>query len=173
MSKSIIGTIIIFLLLILGTIFFLWPKYQAFNNLKFEIKERKTELENKEKYFSELNNISSKLKDYSVEFSKIDSALATNAVAPEVINFLAQKSSQNGLILEKVDLGKISPMTKDSKIQMYPFNLSLSGFYPALRNFLSSLQQSAKLIEVDSVKFSEAEKGGIFSFDLKITTYSY
>jgi Tfp pilus assembly protein PilO len=173
MQKVIIYIFIIFLCLILGVIFFGWPEYKNFNNLKLQIEERKAELENKNKYFSELNSISLKLKEYGSDLSKIDSALPTTSIVPDVINFLAEKSSQNGLILEKVKLDKISPLEKDSKIQKISLTLSLSGFYPALRSFVYSLQKSAKLIEVDSIMFSESQPGGIFSFNLRIKTYSY
>ena len=94
-------------------------------------------------------------------------------IVPDLINFLAEKSSQNGLILEKVNLDKISSLEKNSKIQKISLSLSLSGFYPALRNFISILQKSAKLIEIDSIIFSESKTGGVFSFNLKIKTYSY
>ncbi len=173
MQKVIISIFIIFLCLILGVIFFWWPEYKNVANLKLEIKERKAELENKNKYFSELDSISLKLKEYGSEFSKIDSALPATPIAPGLINFLAEKSSQNGLILEKVNLDKISPLEQDSKIQKISLSLSLSGFYPALRSFVYSLQKSAKLIEVDSIMFSQPQPGGIFSFNLKIKTYSY
>lgn len=173
MEKKIITTFFIFLCLVLGVIFFWRPQYENFNNLKLEIEKRKTELENKKKYFSELSAVSSKLKDYEEEILKIDSALSETAVAPDLINFLAERSSQNGLILEKVSVDKISPFEKDSKIKKISLTLSLSGFYPALKNFIYNLQQSAKLIELDSLAFSETKTGGIFSFILTIKTYSY
>jgi len=172
MQKIIINIFIIFLCLILGVIFFGWPEYKNFNNLKLETEARKAELENKKKYFSELNSISLKLKEYDSELSKIDSALPVTSIAPDLINFLAQKSSQNGLIMETVSLDKISP-SEGFKIQKISLSLSLSGFYPALRSFIYSLQKSAKLIEVDSIAFSQPQPGGIFSFNLKIKTYSY
>lgn len=173
MQKTTISVIVLFVCLIAGVIFLWWPKYKDFNNLKLEIAGKKTELETKEKYFSELNNVSSKLKEHSLELSKIDSALPNPPIVPNLINFLAEKSSQNGLILEKVNLDKISSLEKNSKIQKISLSLSLSGFYPALRNFISVLQKSAKLIEIDSIIFSESKTGGVFSFNLKIKTYSY
>ena len=173
MQKVIINIFIIFLCLILGVIFFGWPEYKNFNNLKLEIEQRKAELENKKKYFSELDSISLKLKEYGSELSKIDSALPATPIAPDLINFLAERSSQNGLILEKIKLDKVSPLQQGSKIQKISLSLSLSGFYPALRSFVYSLQKSAKLVEVDSIMFSQSQPGGIFSFNLKIKTYSY
>lgn len=173
MQKITVSVIILFLCFVAGLIFVWWPKYKEFNNLTLEIKTKKVELESKEKYFSELNNVSSKLKEHSLELAKIDSALANAPIVPDLVNFLAEKSSQNGLILEKVDLDKISSLEKNSKIQKISLSLSLSGFYPALRNFLSSLQKTAKLIEVDSIAFSQPKQGGVFSFNLKIKTYSY
>lgn len=174
MQKTIINITILFIILVVGVAFFWWPKYKDFNNLRLEVKARKIEVENKEKYFSELNNISIKLKEeYGSELAKIDIALPKTSIMPDLLNFLAEKSSQNGLILQRVSLEKTTPLEVGSNIQKISLRLSLSGFYPAFKNFLSSLQKSAKLIEVDSIIFSESKEGQIFSFDLKIKTYSY
>lgn len=173
MQRKILYTTLLFICLLLGIIFFWWPKYKNFNNLKLEIKEKKIELENKERYFSELNSVFSRLKDYNLELAKIDSALPQSFSLADLLNFLTEKSSQSGLILERVNIDKISPLQQDSKIKKISLNLSFSGFYPNLKNFLFSIQNSAKLIEVDEIKFSSPKEGESFSFDLKIETYSY
>lgn len=173
MQKITIATIIIILCLVAGIIFFGWDEYKEFNNLKFQLESSKADLKSKQEYFSKLNEVLAKLNENDVELAKIDSALPATSVVPEMVNFLAEKSSQNGLILEKVDSEKISPLTKGSKIQKVSLDLTLSGFYPALRNFISSLQNSAKIIEINSIKFSEPKQGDVFSFNLIIETYSY
>lgn len=173
MQKTIVNTAIIFICLIIGVIFFWWPKCKDFNNLRLNVEEKKTELANKEKYFSELNEVSSKLKEYSTELSNIEAALPSTSTIPELVNFISKKSSQNGLILENVNVEGVSPTEINSKIKKISLSLSLSGFYPAFKSFLYSLQKNARLIEVNSIVFSEPLQGEIFTFNLKIKTYSY
>ncbi len=173
MRKITIGIFIVFLGLILGAIFFGWPEYQKYTNLRFDLASKKVELGDKEKYFSQLSSVSATLKEHNVERSKIDSALPATSIVPDLVNFLAEKSSQNGLILERADVKKISPLDKNSKVQKISLDFTLSGFYPALRNFISSLQKSAKLIEISSIIFSQPQQGNVFSFNLSIDTYSY
>lgn len=173
MQKNFINTTIILVLLLGGATFFLWPKYKDFNGLRMNVQEKKTEMANKETYFSKLNEASLKLKNYGSELQKINAALPATATVPELVDFLAKKSSENGLILERVTLDKISPLEKDSQTQKISLNISLSGFYPSLKNFLSSLQKNSRLIEVDSILFSEPDLGNTFTIDLKIKAYSY
>jgi len=173
MQKNFVGTIIILICLIGGAVFFLWPKYKDFNNLRLSVQDKKAELANKEKYFSELNDISQKLKEYNSELQKINASLPATATVPELVDFLAKKSSENGLILEKVILDKISPLEQDSQIQKISLSISLSGFYPGLKNFLSSLQKNSRLVEIDSILFSEPQAGKTFTIDLRVKAYSY
>ena len=170
---KILPIILISLLLILGMIFFWWPKYQEFGDLRMKMKERKTELENKDKYFSELSQLSEKLKEYSSELAVVDSALPKTFGVPDAFNLLEKECSQNGLVLEKVNLENVSPIEKESKIIRIPLGFSVSGTYPAFKNFLQSIQKNARLIEVESISFSSPQKGNVFSFELIIRVHSY
>ena len=173
MQKPILFSLFILTLLVLGVIFLWWPKYQDYSNLKFDIAGKKAELQNKNEYFSQLSDLSLKLKEYGTELSKIDSALPLSPEVKDLLNFLGKTSSQNGLILEKVNLEKISPLEKNSKILKTSLTFSVTGYYPAFKNFLSGLEKSGRLIEVESVSFSSSKKEEAFPFDVKIKTYSY
>lgn len=178
--------LIIFILLIflvLGTIFIWWPKYQDFSALNLKIKEKETELQNKEEYFSDLSQLSRKLKEeYSSEIAKIDLALPTDFSVFELLILLKKESSQNGLILEKFDIGSIPSLGASKEpleVREIPINISLFGSYSALKNFLSSLQKNTRIFDVKSISFSSSKKeeekkeGEIFNFNLTIKTYSY
>jgi Tfp pilus assembly protein PilO len=173
MEQKILISVSLSILLILGIIFLWWPKYQDFNNLRFEVRKKEVQLENKEQYFSELEGYSLKLKGYSSELSKINSALPENPGIPDLLLFLEKTGSQNGLALEKVHLDKISPLEQNSEIKKISLNLSFSGSYPAFKSFLSMVEKNARLIGVESISFSTPAKGEIFTFDLTIKTYSY
>lgn len=178
-------TFIFLILLVLGTIFIWWPKYQDFTALQLKVETKKRELQSKEEYFSNLFQLSKKLKEeYGSEIAKIDLALPTDFSVFELLALLRMESSRNGLILGKFDIGSI-PSLEGSRERLemreIPINISLLGSYSAFKNFLSSLQKSARFFNIQSISFSpvkeeeKKEEGEreTFNFNLTIKTYSY
>lgn len=173
-----------FLFIILIGFFLIWPEYQKFSTLQLEIKAKETELGNIEEYFSKLNQLSQELKDYEGQITKLSSSLLPDSslTAITLINFVQKASSQNGLILVKIEPFTITPpkpLTTSSgasqsqtKVKEIYFDFEVSGSYSALKNFLNTLEKSAKIIEVENISFSLKEKE-IPTFKLEIKTYSY
>jgi len=168
-------TILINLLAVFLIGFFLvWPQYQNLRRLNIEIQTKRTELQYKEEYFSNIKTISEELKKYETELSKIDSALPSGPSLPSLFNFLEKTSSQNGLIFKYVGTFSVTPLEANSGIKGIYLNIAVAGSYPAFKNFLASLEKTARLIEVDNISFSTPQKAEEpFSFNLKIKAYSY
>lgn len=173
------------LIVILIGFFLIWPEYQKFSTLRLEIKARETELGYIEEYFSKLQKLSQELKNYESQLTKLFSSLLPDSslTAISLINFIQRASSQNGLILKKTESFTITspklPTTSpgvsqpQNKVKEISFGFEVSGSYSAFKNFLNILEKSAKIIEVENVSFSFAEKEEIPTFKLKIKTYSY
>ena len=66
-----------------------------------------------------------------------------------------------------------SPQTTLAKLKETQIKLQLVGSYPSLKSFLSDLEKSSRIIEVDSLSFATPEEIGPFTFDLVIKVYSY
>jgi len=176
---------IFFLVISLIGVFLVWPKYQELKNFSEEIKAKETEFGYIENYFQKLNQLSQELEKYETQISKIDFALSSNSSLTllSLVNFLQSASSQNGLIFKELSSFSItSPKppagtpTPESqplpKIKEISLGFEVSGSYFALKNFLRTIEKSAKLIEVENVSFS-IEKEGLSPFSLDIKTYSY
>lgn len=184
MPRLLTAIISLFLTLIL-VLFFLWPKYQKLREIQAEIKVKEVERKNQEDYISHLYELSEKLKEYQREILVIDSALPPRPDLPSLLNFLQKVSGQNGLIFKKLGSFSIALPKKPevvpglpqetkspSEIKEISLDFEVSGSYSALKNFLSSLERSARLIKLESLSFS-SEEGEITSFKLKIKTHSY
>lgn len=184
-----IATIIVCLILsvVLG-FFVLWPQYQKFSDERWHVKEKEAERSNQEEYFSHLAELSEELKGYEKELSKIDSAFPQSPDIPDLLNFLALTSSQNGLIFKQVNsflLGSLIKPTPASENEEVPANryrditidFEVSGEYFALKNFISALEKSARIIEIESIKLEkklgESKEESLSSYNLKIKTYYY
>lgn len=179
-------TPIIFVLIIVGLIaggyFFIWPKYQEFNQKKQEVEFTDEEFRAKEEYLLNIENNLKELSKYKEEVSKIDSVLPSDPSIAALMNYFQKESSQNGLILKKIDVsGLFTEAEAQSKIQKMPFSITVSGSYDSFKNFVLAVYKNTRLIEIKSIEFStnyeETKKGiiakDLFDFDLEVETQSY
>lgn len=148
------------------------PKYRVLNSFKQEILEREAELRSQEEYFQQLQGISGEVESYKDSFLKIKFALPKDYSTTELFNFFQKVASQTGLIL-----GQMSPsesvLTKEEKIRTNRISLSLIGSYFDFKNFLSIIEKSARLIEVDNISFSHPTKRELVDFKISTRVHSY
>lgn len=161
-----------FLTLILG-VGFLWPKFQDLREVQKNIKEKEERLQSNEEYFSNLEEIKINLEEYQGELSKINSALPDDLSLPSLFDFLQKTSSQSGLVLKGISPFAISSPEEFPALKEIQFGLEVIGSYPSFKNFLSILEESARMIEVKNISFLSPEKGKPFTFSLRIKVYSY
>lgn len=176
-NKLLITVICLLFTIVLG-VFLAWPQYQDLKSLQKKNIEKKTELQYKEEYFLNLKEISEELKQYPDSLSKIDSFLPSYLSLPNLFNFLQKMSSEYGLILKTIGQLTTSSLKEREKVQQHSLDLSLSGSYSSFKNFLSGLEKSARLAEVEFIYFSTPKeklltKETPFTFNIKIKFYSY
>ena len=166
------STIIItcFLLTIILGAFLLYPKYQDFVVIKKQVEAKENQLQSKQEYLSNLSQNSEQLKEYQEKLLVINTALPSTLSLPSLFDLLQKTASQNGLILKDMDS---SLVTNPEGIQEVRVDLKAVGFYSGFKSFISVLEKSARMIEIESFSFSTPEEGEIFDFVLTIKAYSY
>jgi len=163
---------------------FLLPKFQEFSGLRQRVEEKRNEIKYKQEYFSNLTETKTELKKYEAELSKIDSALPDDSFMPSLFNYLQKSSSQSGLVLKDMGTFNISQSEKAPNLKEITLSLGVSGPYSSFKSFLSNLEKSTRMIEVESVSFSASqeqqtlEEGkqkekDVFNFNLILKVYSY
>jgi len=66
------------------------------------------------------------------------------------------------------------PLAKEgARMKATEFNLSLSGTYSGFLGFLSSLEKSSRLIEIDQISLSSVKEDQPTNFEIKLKIYSY
>lgn len=175
MNKLITSVIFLSLALILGREL-VWPNHQKLKSSEQEIKEKKVEVETKKEYFQHVEKVSEELKNYQAQLAKIDSALPLNPDLEILLHFLQETSSKSGLDLTDIKPPITQQIAKEKElleIKEIELSFRVVGYYTAFKAFLSALERSARLIEVESISFSSSEKEEPQSFELKIKVYSY
>ncbi len=165
---NIIVVFVAVILVLLSSLVF--KKYETLNLVKGQISIKEDELQYQEEYFQKLKNISDKLQENKDSLLKIESALPKSPQVPELLAFIQKSTSQSGLMLGDINLGL---MSAEDNIKKTKVNFILIGDYIGLKKFISFIENSSRLTDVNSIYFSYPEKGELFKFNLKITAYSY
>jgi len=171
-SIPMIIAVCFFFSLILGALI-LWPRFQDLRTIQTAVKDISEEVQYQEQYFSQLADIQNKFKNYEEKLSKIDSALPNDPSLASLFNFLQKASSQSELILKGISSFTISYSENNPSLRKAQLSLEVSGSYSAFKEFLSTIEKSARLIEVENISFSTPKEEDIFTFNLRIKVYSY
>jgi len=159
------------------TITLILPKKEILDSVQKKVAEKMAEIQGKEEYLLNLSRLSAELKNYPSSLSKIDLALPAEPNLPGLFDFLQKVTSQSGLILVSLRPSAAFPAVvleeRAPEFQETRFNLEVSGSYPAFKDFLSLLEKSARLIEVEAVSFSSGLGEGLIKFELTIKVRSY
>ena len=178
MPKILISGIILVVIL-LGGFFLIWPEYQKWQDLIVNVADKKAELETVKEYFSSLEATSEELKTHQEALAKIQSALPNDPSVPSLMNLIQKSALENGILLKKVDSFSVS----GESIKKITIPVTVVGAYSSLKGFISSLEKSARIIDINVITYSSAksatkESSSIVeeelpSFNLSITANSY
>ena len=190
MKRPVISITIISLAVILLAFFVILPEYEALNSKNLQVEEKKSEFKKINDYFEDLSLQNEELEKYELEIAKIDSALPDNPSMPSVFYFIQNTAEENEISLTEVNMGysRIKEGIEESEIldiKENRFSVSVVGSYSSFKDFLSVLEKSARLIEIEEIYFSSFGKTeattelivfspseDIFSFDLEMKVYS-
>lgn len=151
--------------------FWIFPQYKSFQEVNTQLQNKRIELRDKEEYFSKIEMAKAALEEYKGELSKIDSALPSEPFLSSVLNVLEKTSIENGLVLSQIGFSKV--LDSSRALKEIRLEIGVTGSYPAFKNFLSTLENNSRLIEVENISFSTPKEKEPFTFDLDIKTYSY
>jgi len=157
------------------------PDFQTLQNLNKKIEGQRSVLNYRIEYFKKLQDVKAQIEQYQPELDKIDVALPDDPSMPSIFDYLQRNCSQSGLVINSMGSFSIASSAKYPSLKEVSLALGVSGPYESLKNFLSVLEHSSRLIDVESVSFgAPEEKQGasnqpkdIFSFSLNIKVYSY
>ncbi len=168
------GLILSLLSIAFFALFAIRPTLITIASLIKEIDNKQMIAEKLEEKINALSRARSEYIDLSSSLPLIEEALPQEANLSLFIRQLETLAVQNGVILRSIQFGEISlrgekvskslPVTtKEIESLQVPFNLSVSGSYKNLKNFLQSLEELRRLTVVSSFVFKmEKEKEGRF-----------
>jgi len=176
-DRPIAIALILFVILLL-LFFLVVPEYKTFVSLQSDLGQKKAEFNAEFDYYAAISRIYFDLQSRQDDIKKIDDALPQNPDLGEIVYFFQLTAKQNGLVAKNLFLSKTpsvptgSEAQSSGKVKDITFSISLSGDYPSLEGFISSLERSSRIFEVSNVSF-ESETGAPYTFNLQVKTHSY
>lgn len=176
--------VVVFVINLVAIFLFVIPKYEDSSHLDRVLAARQSEYENQSQYRLKL---SSALRDLQVRediVQKVDEALPSNPSLAEIIHFLNKKATENSLSVINITLSHRAAATElgtSASIKDISFMVNLTGSYLDLKRFLSSLEKSTRLLQVQTISLVPTSRTQVvgqqvlknYNFSLEIKTYSY
>lgn len=155
-DKPITTAIVLFLSLV--AIFYLvMPKYNAYQDIMKKIGIEEAKFNGQDAYYSAINKNYNQLMQYKDNLSKIDEALPSKSAFSLLMNLLYKKSADSGIVIQSISGTNTQAAGPGKSVKEIDLSLSLSGSYPAFKNFLYSLEKSARIIDNQDFNFSVAQ----------------
>lgn len=173
------------------------PGYEQLSQKRAELISEQTRLEEAKEINQKLQDLIAQYNQYKNQAGKISMALPTEEDIPNLLVTLETMAAENGLVLQSLDAsspalstermvsprssreGQVTPPSKP--YQQLDIKMSLNGSYGALKNWLASLEQNLRIIDVKTISFGSGkgegmvtEEGGasdIFDYDIGAVTY--
>jgi|GEM_PF-599157 len=167
MSRNYLEAFIIVLITAALGFFLVLPKYDEQKGIRQKIEEKNAEVKNRQDYYNNLENEVADLERYSEALQKVDTALPDAPDAPALMNFIQAAAMQSGLILKSVDYsgvdkssdsataGKLTnkegQLAAKNSLKNYGVAVGLTGNYSNFKDFLSRIEHSSRMAEVDVI----------------------
>lgn len=118
----------------------------------------KKELENVMVYISDLKEIKEKIEEREEDFDKMKTAFPSDHDAPALFLFLKEKIEENNLIISG-DMGNFSSVPysgtgSNNRIKEVKFDISFSGKYEDIKNFIKETEKTIRIIRTDKMNIS-------------------
>jgi len=168
-----IATAICLVIVIVVAVLVLWPKFQELKTIQENVKITKAELQIKQDYVLKLDDLRVKLEENQDEIAKIKTTLPNSPSIPSLLNYLQKTSSESGLILTEISPFSVSEAKDFANLKEATLSIKVSGSYSSFKSFLSSLEKSARLIEIENISFSSSGTEEPPTFNLNLKTFSY
>lgn len=168
------------------------PLYQRFNLDKIQLKESQKDLKYRQDYIRQVSDITRRLQKDKESVAKLDFSLPENVSVASLFNFLQAAAQKNGLILTDVTMptrvpliiqkkvtgkgGRKTILKQKTNLDYYSFSAQVQGSYKYFEGFISDLEKSARMLEIDNINFSvptESSTSNNFSYNLALKIYSF
>ena len=175
MRRPLLLSIVLFIVSIAVGVFMIWPNYQQLSISQQQLAEKEARLQIKENTLVELKELRKELGMYETELEKIRVSIPEDLQLPSLYDLVQSLSSLSGLLMQSISSSteELSEETT-SDLKMTGLSIRLSGSYEGLKEFLSRLNSSARVLNLQAITVvASGTEGEGLGIEAQIEAYSY
>jgi len=169
-TKNYIGAGLIALALF-GAWGWIFPEYNKMSELNVGIKERQDLYDSRSATIKKIQDLNKEYQQKSADIAKISAILPSKKSLAEVLSAIDKLSSQSGLQLVNATVTGQPSNDSNSVYNIMPIQLTLSGNYIALENFLQSAEKNLRLIDIATLNAANVGGSSMLDFSIKGNAY--
>lgn len=157
------------LTVILG-LFFIRPSLVTMTELNQKIEDREKLIVQLKKKFTALQTAQARLEEIEPELVVLDQAIPTNGDIMRDLKLLEKIVSEHSVVITSAGIQGIPKYHSEEELEnqdiaemvrlTIPISLTLQGDYQSIRQFIEAIQESRRVIQVDTISFSIRESRG-------------
>lgn len=154
--------------------FMAWPSYQELSALRQQVREKEVRVDLEENILLRVRELHKDLGQYQRELQKVDATLPEDPELALLYDSLLSFASSSGVLVESVS-SAVEPPDEEtrSRLTVISLDLTLSGSYEGLKQFLSRVKESGRVLNVTAVSAGTSGQGGELSLRINLEAYSY
>jgi len=156
------------------------PVYSEVRERQEILNGKEAELQKLEEMTDKMNELINVYRERETEIEKVWQILPEEKDVPGLISQFEFLAVQSGLILDSVDFSEVEEIAKSPEeteevelpYKTLSVTIKVTGSYDTFKNFLFSLENNLRLIDVSSINFAtKGEVSDIFDFSLSGNVY--
>lgn len=164
-NKIIIAAIVLIALFLIGLNVYSFLQIRSLSN---ELNISAAKLEERQQKLAELTKIEQKKEDLTAAFETLKKKIPLAPTENQVINTVEEYAEANRADLINLQIGKYK---EDGELIQIPLNMSFKGRFSDLVKFLSTLENSERLIRIDGINLTKEADSKIRADIIALTYY--
>lgn len=169
-DKNLLGAIVIAIAAFL-VFYFVLPNYNETKVFRMAVAERESLLQSRKKVMEDLDNLKKEYLKNKEEIDKISIVVPSEKHIPELVSTIENIARTTGLALTTFNISDNSNKETDKEVKSLNINAKLIGSYDAYRGFVTAIETSQRLIDIEVSKVAQDEEIGTLIIDLAGRTY--
>jgi len=154
--------------------FYIFPAFEAINNINVQISKTKKEIELTTAIFENLIELKKEFIKHKDDLEKLSYfSFEQNKMSP-IYRYFENTIFANGLLLTNFSIGSQIKIKEIPGLTRYDFTFGLSGSYEALKVFFSALESNLRLVEPHTLSLTPPDgkdEKGLFNVNLEASVY--
>lgn len=172
MNTKLITNFLVFSSLFLIVWFVVLPVWSDISAVRSEIKSKQGTVDLERRVIEKLNSISQVLDEKKPSVERLEQAIPTSELRPELLSIMENLASQNGMSLKSISVDTAPEDTSSSKrsakiengvaesasLKNVKINVSSSGSYSAFKSWIGAIEKNLRITDISKISFSIPEK---------------